>query len=120
MANRRERPLKSSLGVGNPFQGSPARSRAEAATGSFGIVSPAGGTLDGDVSKRVNGAFALGNNPCGLNSGSFPFTAASMDGMVAPGGVALKLDGEAAGNRIAGSLRIATPGGKIAGKLRQP
>ena len=100
-----------------PFKDGLLAPELKAATGSFGIVFPAGGTLDGEVSKRLSEAFALGKSPWELNSGSFPFTAASMDGVVTPSGVALKLDGEAAGNRIAGSLRVAMPGGQIAGKL---
>ena len=110
-------PVNLRLALEIPFKDGLLAPELKAATGSFGIVFPAGGTLDGDVSKRLSEAFALGKSPWELNSGSIAFTAASMDGVVTPGGVALKLDGEAAGNRIAGSLRIAMPGGQIAGKL---
>ena len=110
-------PVNLRLALEIPFKDGLPAPELKAATGSFGIVFPAGGTLDGDVSKRLSEAFALGKSPWELNSGSFPFTAASMDGVVTPSGVTLKLDGEAAGNRIAGSLRIAMPGGQIAGKL---
>ena len=113
-----ERPRECSPGAGSPLQGWPRPlQKLKAATGSFGIVFPAGGTLDGEVAKRLSEVFALGKSPWELNSGSIAFTAASMEGAVTTGGVALKLDSEAGGNRIAGSLRIATPGGQIAGKL---
>ena len=89
----------------------------KAATGSFGIVFPAGGTLDGEVSKRLSEAFAQGQVPWGLYSGSFPFTAATIDGTIKPGTVALMLDGEAVGSRIGGSLHIAVPSGQVSGTL---
>ena len=89
----------------------------KAATGSFGIVFPAGGTLDGGVSKRLSEAFAQGQVPWGLYSGSFPFTAATIDGTIKPGTVALMLDGEAVGSRIGGSLHIAVPSGQVSGTL---
>jgi hypothetical protein len=110
-------PVNVRLALEIPFKDGLLAPELKGATGSFGIVFPVGGTLDGEVSRRLSEAFARGKSPWELSSGSIPFTTASMDGAVTPGGVTLKLDGEAAANRIAGSLRIATPGGQIAGKL---
>jgi hypothetical protein len=110
-------PVNLRLALEIPFKDGLLAPELKGATGSFGIVFPAGGTLDGEVSKRLSEAFAHGKSPWELSSGSIPFTGASMDGAVTPGGVTLKLDSEAAANRIAGSLRIALPGGQIAGKL---
>ena len=110
-------PVNLRLALEIPFKDGPLVQELKAATGSFGIVFPAGGTLDGEVSKRLSEAFPHGVSPLELISGSFPFTAASIDGAVTAGAVALKLNGEAAGNRIGGTLHIATPGGQIAGKL---
>ena len=100
-----------------PFKDGPLTQDVKAATGSFGIVFPAGGTLDGGVSKRLSEAFAQGQVPWGLYSGSFPFTAATIDGTIKPGTVALMLDGEAVGSRIGGSLHIAVPSGQVSGTL---
>ena len=110
-------PMSLRLALEMPFKDAPLAPEAKAATGSFDLAFPAGGTLDGEVAKRLSEAFGHGKAPWELNSGSFPFTAASMEGTITPAAVALKLDGEASGNRIAGALRIARPGGQIAGKL---
>ena len=48
-----------------PFKDGLLAPELKAATGSFGIVFPAGGTLDGEVSKRLSEAFALGREPLG-------------------------------------------------------
>jgi hypothetical protein len=110
-------PVTLRLALEIPLKDRPLTQEVKAATGSFGIVFPAGGTLDGEVSKRLSAVFAHGESPWGLSSGSFPFTAAAIDGTIAPGTVALKLDGEAARSRIAGSLHIALPGGQVSGTL---
>jgi uncharacterized protein involved in outer membrane biogenesis len=100
-----------------PFKDRPILQELKSATGSFGIVFPAGGTLNGEVSKHLSEAFAQKDALWGLGSTSIPFNAASVDGIAKPGSVALKLNGEAAGGRVAGALRVATPGGQISGTL---
>ncbi len=110
-------PVTFRLALEIPFKDAPLTQGVKAATGSFGIVFPAGGTLDGGVSKRLSEAFAQGQVPWGLYSGSFPFTAATIDGTIKPGTVALMLDGEAVGSRIGGSLHIAVPSGQVSGTL---
>ncbi len=110
-------PMSLRLALEVPLKDASPGQEAKAATGSFGIGFPTGGTLDGEVAKRLSEVFAHGKAPWELNSGSFPFTAASMEGAITPAAVALKFDGQASGNRFAGSLRIGTPSGQIAGKL---
>ncbi len=110
-------PVTLRLALEIPFKDRPLAQEAMAAKGSFGIEFPAGGTLDGEVSKRLSAAFAHGEFPWLLNSGSFPFTAATIDGAAGPGAVTLKLDSEAAGSRIAGSLHISMPSGQVSGTL---
>jgi hypothetical protein len=105
------------LALKMPLKDASPGQEAGGATGNFSIGFPAGGTLDGEVAKRWSEVIAQGKSPWELNSGSFPFTAASVEGAVTPAGVALKLNGQAAGNHIAGALRIAKPGGQITGKL---
>ena len=102
---------------GIPLEARSLSQEIQAATGSFGIEFPAGGALDGEVSKRLSDAFGQGQVPWGLNSSSFPFSSATIDGVIKPGTIALKLDSEAAGNRIAGSLHIAVPSGQVSGTL---
>ncbi len=105
------------LALQMPLKDTAPGQEAKAATGNFAIVFPSGGTLDGEVAKRLSEVLARGSAPWELNSGSFPFTAASVDGVVTPAGAALKFNGEAGGAHIAGALRIAAPGGQITGKL---
>jgi hypothetical protein len=100
-----------------PFGEQPLLQELKTATGSFGIAFPAGGTLDGEVSKRLSEAFANKEIPWGWSSSSIPFTTASLDGTVKPGQAALKLDADAADSRVAGALRIVLPGGQISGTL---
>jgi hypothetical protein len=110
-------PMSFRLALGIPFKDAPPAQEANADSGSFSIAFPAGGTLDGEAAKRLSEAISHGKSPWDLSSGSLAFSAASHDGAINPGSVALKLDGEAAGSRIAGSLRVATPGGQVTGKL---
>jgi AsmA protein len=110
-------PVTFRLALEIPFRDRPFAQEIEASTGSFGLVFPSGGTLDGDLSKRLSEAFAQGQAPWSLTSGSFPFAAAAIDGSIKPGAVALKLDGEAEASRVTGSLRIAIPSGQVSGTL---
>ena len=54
-------PLTLRLALEIPFKEEPLAQEIKAATGSFGIVFPAGGTLDGDVLSRLSAAFERQN-----------------------------------------------------------
>jgi AsmA protein len=110
-------PVTVRLALDIPLQNLPQNRDASAVTGSFAINFPAGGTLDGEMSRRVSEAFAREELFEGVSSSSFPFSAASIDGAAGPGGIALKIDAESAGSRIGGSLRIASPGNTVSGTL---
>ena len=100
-----------------PFKDRPLLQELKAATGSFGISFPAGGTLDGEVSKHLSEAFARKEVPWGSSSGSIAFVTASLGGSIKPGLAALRLDAEAQGSRVAGAVRVVTPDGQISGTL---
>lgn len=111
-------PVTLRLALDMPLNREPLAEDIKAAKGNFGIAFPAGGTLDGDLSSRLSAAVTGQGTPWGFGgSGSFQFNAATIDGAVAPGNVALNLDGEGEGNRVAGSLQIAVPSGKVSGTL---
>ncbi len=110
-------PVTFLLALDIPFKERPLSQEVKAATGSFGIEFPAGGTLDGEVASRLSEAFAHRQVPWGLDASSIPFATAKIDGAITSGKVALKLDGEAGGSRVAGSLQIAVPGGQVSGTL---
>ncbi|MFZ0569017.1 MAG: hypothetical protein WA384_14770 [Rhodomicrobium sp.] len=110
-------PLTLRLALEIPFKEEPLAQEIKAATGSFGIVFPAGGTLDGDVLSRLSAAFERQNLSWGLSSSSFPFTEAAIDGTLMPAGVTLKINGESSGSRIAGSLHVTLPGSEVSGTL---
>ncbi|MGO8953591.1 MAG: hypothetical protein ACLPWS_19890 [Rhodomicrobium sp.] len=110
-------PVTIRLALDIPFQNPPPNREGRAVTGSFAINFPAGGTLDGEMSRRVSEAFAREELFWGASSSSFPFTAASIDGTAGPGGIALKIDAESAAGHIGGALYIASPGNAVSGTL---
>ncbi len=110
-------PVSLHLALKIPFKDQPLAQEMMAAAGSFGIVFPVGGTLDGDVFSGLSAAFERQNLPWGSSSSSFAFTKATIDGALAPAGVALNIDGESSGSRIAGSLHITRPGSEVSGTL---
>ncbi len=110
-------PVSVNLVLEIPFKGNPAAGDIKAATGSFDIDFPAGGTLEGDVSRHFSAALSQREILWGLGSSSLAFTAASIEGSAGPGGIAVKIDGETAIGRIGGSLRIASPNNTVSGTL---
>lgn len=88
-----------------------------AAAGTFSIRFPAGGSLEGDVAQTLGTALLEQDLGWGLRGSSFPFTVASIDGIVKPGGIDLKVEGQSGDKGIGGSLRIAFPGAAVSGTL---
>jgi len=110
-------PVRIRLALEIPFKDEPLVQEIKAATGTFGIVFPSGGTLDGDLSSRLSAAFERQNLPWGVSSSSFPFAEATIDGALAPAGVALSINSASSGSRIGGSIHIALPGNEVSGTL---
>jgi AsmA protein len=88
-----------------------------AAQGSFSARFPSGGALEGDMARMLGDALADGDLDWGLGGASLPFAAATIDGTVKQGGIALKIDGEAGSKSIGGSLKLAFPGAAVTGSL---
>jgi AsmA protein len=88
-----------------------------AAAGTFSIRFPAGGSLEGDVAQTLGTALLEQDLGWGLRGSSFPFAVASLDGIVKPGGIDLKVQGQSGDKGIGGSLRIAFPGATVSGTL---
>ena len=78
LAIQRQRPRLGSPCIGDSFKGSPAAADIRAATGRFAIDFPAGGALEGDISRNLSTALSQREILWGLGSSSFAFTAASM------------------------------------------
>ncbi len=87
------------------------------AAGSFSVRFPVGGTIEGGVARTIGAAFAEQDLGWGLRGSSFPFAVASIDGIVDPGGIDLKVQGQSGEKGIGGSLRIAFPGAGVSGTL---
>jgi hypothetical protein len=85
--------------------------------GSFAVKFPAGGTLDGEVSRKLSAALAHRELSWGPGASSFAFTAASIDGTIRQNGIDLSVDGQSASGHISGSLRVAFPGSIVSGTL---
>ena len=88
-----------------------------AAAGSFSVRFPMGGSIEGDMARTIGAALAEQDLGWGFLGNSFPFTVASVDGDVNPGGIDLKVQGQSGEKGIGGSLRIAFPGGAVSGTL---
>ena len=78
---------------------------------------PMGGSIEGDMARTIGAALAEQDLGWGFLGTSFPFTVASIDGDVNPGGIDLKVNGQSGEKGIRGSLRIAFPGGAVSGTL---
>jgi hypothetical protein len=76
-----------------------------------------GGSIEGDMARTIGAALAEQDLGWGFLGTSFPFTVASIDGDVNPGGIDLKVKGQSGEKGIGGSLRIAFPGGAVSGTL---
>ncbi len=100
-----------------PFADERLSREAGAATGSFAISFPSGGTLDGDLARKLNSAIAPKNLFSPSDDSSVAFTAANIDGTAGPSGTSLRIDGESGGNRISGSFHIASLGNAVSGMV---
>ncbi len=110
-------PANVKLNLEIPFADNRLSREAGEATGNFAISFPAGGTLRGEMSQRLNATLAHQDLSWMPGKSSLPFTAADIDGTTGANGTSLKIDGESGANRIGGSLRIASPGSVISGTL---
>ncbi len=88
-----------------------------AAAGTFSIRFPAGGSVEGDMADTLGAA--LGGQDLGwrVRGSSFPFAAASLDGVVKPGGIDLKVQGQSGERGLGGSLKFEFPGAAVSGTL---
>jgi AsmA protein len=98
-----------------PLETLPATASAKKAAGNFSIAFPAGGSLDGDLSRRIAAAFD--QNAWGLGSNSIAFTSASVEGTAEPDELTLKIKGEGARTSLAGKVRVALPDNAVSGAL---
>jgi len=87
-----------------------------ATSGSFALLFPLGGSLDG-VAGRTLGAAMAGSDIFTAGRERFPFAAARIDGTVNGGGVDLDVEGQHEGQKIEGKLRIALPDAAVSGTL---
>jgi AsmA protein len=88
-----------------------------AATGTFTVLFPAGGSIEGDVAETLSAALAHQDRGWVLRGGAFPFSAATIEGTVKPGAVDLKVQGESGDKGIGGWLKIAFPGAAVSGTV---
>ena len=88
-----------------------------AATGTFTVRFPAGGSLEGDAAQTLSAALTHEDRGWPLQASTFPFSAATIDGTVKPGAIDLKVQGESGDRGIGGWLRIAFPGAAVTGTL---
>ncbi len=88
-----------------------------AATGTFTIRFPIGGSIEGEVAHTLSAALAEQDLSWVFRGSSFPFTVASIDGTVGPGGIDLKVEGQSGEKGIGGSLRVDFPGAVVSGTL---
>jgi hypothetical protein len=110
-------PVMLRLALDIPLKDKPLAQEIKAAAGSFGIVFPAGGTLDGEAPERLIAAFERQNLPGGAGTSSFLFDQATIEGALAPSGANLNIGAESSGGHVAGSLHIALPGNEVSGTL---
>lgn len=110
-------PLMLRLALDIPLKDKPLAQEIKAATGSFGIVFPAGGALEGDLPERLVTAFERLSAPGRAEANSFSFDEATMEGALASSGARLDIGAESSGSHIAGSLHVAFPGNEVGGTL---
>ena len=109
-------PVTVRLALEIPFETSAPAPAAKAVQGNFSIAFPAGGSLDGDLSRQIGAAFDQ-DAFWGLGSSAIAFTSASVEGTAKPGEVTLMINGESAQARLAGKVRVALPGNAVSGAL---
>lgn len=110
-------PIMLRLALDIPLKDKPLAQEIKAAAGSFGIVFPAGGTLDGEAPERLIAALERQSLAGGVGTGSLLFDQATIEGAWAPSGANLNIGAESAGGHVAGSLHIALPGNEVSGML---
>jgi uncharacterized protein involved in outer membrane biogenesis len=109
-------PMTLHLAIEVPFDMPPAAAGTNRIAGNFSMTFPAGGSLDGDLSRRIGEAFDQ-DAFWGLGSNSIAFTSASVEGTAEPDKVTLRINGESAGTSLAGKVRVALPGNAVSGTL---
>jgi uncharacterized protein involved in outer membrane biogenesis len=100
-----------------PLTGNAPAQDLRGAAGSFSVLFPSGGALEGEVARVLGDALANGDLDWGLGGASLPFAAATIEGEVKQGAVTLKIEGEAGDKSLGGSLKLAFPGGDVSGSL---
>jgi hypothetical protein len=108
-------PMTLHLALEVPFENSAAAGSKKVA-GNFSIAFPAGGSLDGDLSRRIGAAFDQ-SAFWGLGSNSIAFTSANVEGTAEPGALTLRINGESTRTSLAGKVRVALPGNAVSGAL---
>jgi hypothetical protein len=109
-------PVTLRLALEIPLETASAAARTRRAAGNFSAAFPAGGTVDGDLSRRIGAAFDQ-DALLGLDSNSIAFTSANVEGTAKPDEVTLKINGESAKASFAGKVRVALPGNAVSGAL---
>jgi AsmA protein len=97
-----------------PLKEQPLVKEIAGATGNFVVRFPSGGSFEGEAA-RITSASELQDSF--RDSGSIPFSTASVEGSLVPSGLSLKIDGEQGDSRIGGTLRISLPGSSVSGTL---
>jgi hypothetical protein len=87
------------------------------ATGSFKILLPYGGAVDGEASRRLTTALDGHDFAWRLAAGNLPLSQASVDGTINGHDVAATVEAESGKMRLFGSLTVALPGYVLNGKL---
>jgi uncharacterized protein involved in outer membrane biogenesis len=109
-------PMTLHLALEVPFDASPEAAGAKRIAGNFLIAFPAGGSLDGDLSRNIGAAFDQ-DAFWGLGSNSIAFTSASVEGTAERDKITLRINGENAKISLAGKVRVALPGNAVSGTL---
>jgi uncharacterized protein involved in outer membrane biogenesis len=109
-------PMTLHLALEVPFETPPAAAGAKRVAGNFSVAFPAGGSLDGDLSRRIGAAFDQ-DALWGAGSNSFAFTSASVEGTAKPDEVTLGINGESVKASFAGKVRVALPGNAVSGAV---
>jgi len=91
--------------------------RTDAANGTFSIVFPDGGSVNGELSRKLTAALSKSDLMTGLIRNTLPFNSASIEGIAAVDGIALKIEGRNENSSIGGDLRIAAATHAVTGAL---
>jgi hypothetical protein len=113
-------PLRGPAGFSASLEAPSANSLSSAlsgATGSFKILLPYGGVVDGEASRRLTTALDGHDFAWHLAAGSLPLSQASVDGTINGHDVAATVEAESGKMRLFGSLTVALPGYVLNGRL---